>query len=186
MTRCSWLPEGDKLYENYHDHEWGRPLHDDHKLYEMFVLELFQAGLSWRIILGKREAFREAYDDFDINKVACYDEKKVDELMQNKAIIRSLNKIKASISNSKIILTIIKEYGSFNNYVWSFTNNQVIYEVGQTTNAISDAMSKDLKKRGVKYAGSVTIYSFLQAVGVINSHEEDCFLYHREKKPEVE
>ena len=159
MTRCSWLPEGDKLY-----------------------LELFQAGLSWRIILGKREAFREAYDDFDINKVACYDEKKVDELMQNKAIIRSLNKIKASISNSKIILTIIKEYGSFNNYIWSFTNNQVIYEVGQTTNAISDAMSKDLKKRGVKYAGSVTIYSFLQAVGVINSHEEDCFLYHREKK----
>ena len=166
MTRCSWLPEGDKLYENY--------------------LELFQAGLSWRIILGKREAFREAYDDFDINKVACYDEKKVDELMQNKAIIRSLNKIKASISNSKIILTIIKEYGSFNNYIWSFTNNQIIYEVGQTTNAISDAMSKDLKKRGVKYAGSVTIYSFLQAVGVINSHEEDCFLYHREKKPEVE
>ena len=130
MTRFSWLPEGDKLYENYHDHEWGRPLHDDHKLYEMFVLELFQAGLSWRIILGKREAFREAYTDFDINKVACYDEKKVDELMQNKAIIRSLNKIKASISNSKIILTIIKEYGSFNNYIWSFTNNQVIYEVG--------------------------------------------------------
>lgn len=186
MTRCSWLPEGDNLYENYHDHEWGRPLHDDHKLYEMFVLELFQAGLSWRIILGKREAFREAYDDFDINKVACYDEKRVDELMQNKAIIRSLNKIKASISNSKIILTIIKEYGSFNNYVWSFTNNQIIYELGKTTNAISDAMSKDLKKRGVKYAGSVTIYSFLQAVGVINSHEEDCFLYHRKKKPEVE
>ena len=179
MTRCSWLPEGDNLYENYHDHEWGRPLHDDHKLYEMFVLELFQAGLSWRIILGKREAFREAYDDFDINKVACYDEKKIDELMQNKAIIRSLNKIKASISNSKIILTIIKEYGSFNNYVWSFTNNQIIYEVGQTTNAISDAMSKDLKKRGVKYAGSVTIYSFLQAVGVINSHEKDCFLFHK-------
>ncbi|WP_173430430.1 DNA-3-methyladenine glycosylase I [Sharpea azabuensis] len=179
MTRCSWLPEGDNLYENYHDHEWGRPLHDDHKLYEMFVLELFQAGLSWRIILGKREAFREAYDDFDINKVACYDEKKIDELMQNKAIIRSLNKIKASISNSKIILTIIKEYGSFNNYVWSFTNNQIIYEVGQTTNAVSDAMSKDLKKRGVKYAGSVTIYSFLQAVGVINSHEKDCFLFHK-------
>lgn len=179
MTRCSWLPEGDKLYKNYHDHEWGRPLHDDHKLYETFVLELFQAGLSWRIILGKREAFREAYDDFDINKVACYDEKKIDELMQNKAIIRSLNKIKASISNSKIILTIIKEYGSFNNYIWSFTNNEIIYEVGQTTNAISDAMSKDLKKRGVKYAGSVTIYSFLQAVGVINSHEEDCFLFHK-------
>lgn len=179
MTRCSWLPEGDNLYENYHDHEWGRPLHDDHKLYEMFVLELFQAGLSWRIILGKREAFREAYDDFDINKVACYDEKKVDELMQNKAIIRSLNKIKASISNSKIILTIIKEYGSFNNYIWSFTNNQIIYEVGKTTNAISDAMSKDLKKRGVKYAGSVTIYSFLQAVGVINSHEKDCFLFNK-------
>ncbi|MGN1390479.1 MAG: DNA-3-methyladenine glycosylase I [Sharpea porci] len=186
MHRCSWVPVGDELYESYHDHEWGRPLHDEHRLYEMFVLELFQAGLSWRIILGKREAFREAYDDFDINKVACYDEKKVDELMQNKAIIRSLNKIKASISNSKIILTIIKEYGSFNNYIWSFTNNQVIYEIGKTTNDISDAMSKDLKKRGIKYAGSVTIYSFLQAVGVINSHEEDCFLYHCEKKPEVE
>ncbi|MST89662.1 DNA-3-methyladenine glycosylase I [Sharpea azabuensis] len=179
MQRCSWVPVGDELYENYHDHEWGRPLHDEHRLYEMFVLELFQAGLSWRIILGKRDAFRKAYDDFDINKVACFDEKKIDELMQNKDIIRSRNKIKASITNSQILLDIIKTYGSFNNYVWSFTNNQVIYEVGKTTNAISDAMSKDLKKRGVKYAGSVTIYSFLQAVGVINSHEEGCFLYHK-------
>ena len=177
MQRCSWVPVGDELYENYHDHEWGRPLHDEHRLYEMFVLELFQAGLSWRIILGKRDAFRKAYDDFDINKVACFDEKKIDELMQNKDIIRSRNKIKASITNSQILLDIIKTYGSFNNYVWSFTNNQVIYEVGKTTNAISDAMSKDLKKRGVKYAGSVTIYSLLQAVGVINSHEEGCFLY---------
>lgn len=179
MQRCSWVPVGDELYENYHDHEWGRPLHDEHQLYEIFVLELFQAGLSWRIILGKRDAFRKAYDDFDINKVACFDEKKIDELMQNKDIIRSRNKIKASITNSQILLDIIKTYGSFNNYVWSFTNNQVIYEVGKTTNAISDAMSKDLKKRGVKYAGSVTIYSFLQAVGVINSHEEGCFLYHK-------
>lgn len=179
MQRCSWVPVGDELYENYHDHEWGRPLHDEHRLYEMFVLELFQAGLSWRIILGKRDAFRKAYDDFDINKVACFDEKKIDELMQNKDIIRSRNKIKASITNSQILLDIIKTYGSFNNYVWSFTNNQVIYEVGKTTNAISDAMSKDLKKRGVKYAGSVTIYSFLQAVGVINSHEEGCFLYRK-------
>ena len=179
MQRCSWVPVGDELYDNYHDHEWGRPLHDEHRLYEMFVLELFQAGLSWRIILGKRDAFRKAYDDFDINKVACFDEKKIDELMQNKDIIRSRNKIKASITNSQILLDIIKTYGSFNNYVWSFTNNQVIYEVGKTTNAISDAMSKDLKKRGVKYAGSVTIYSFLQAVGVINSHEEGCFLYHK-------
>ena len=179
MQRCSWVPVGDELYENYHDHEWGRPLHDEHRLYEMFVLELFQAGLSWRIILGKRDAFRKAYDDFDINKVDCFDEKKIDELMQNKDIIRSRNKIKASITNSQILLDIIKTYGSFNNYVWSFTNNQVIYEVGKTTNAISDAMSKDLKKRGVKYAGSVTIYSFLQAVGVINSHEEGCFLYHK-------
>lgn len=179
MHRCSWVPVGDELYESYHDHEWGRPLHDEHRLYEMFVLELFQAGLSWRIILGKRDAFRKAYDDFDINKVACFDEKKIDELMQNKDIIRSRNKIKASITNSEILLDIIKTYGSFNNYVWSFTNNQVIYEVGKTTNAISDAMSKDLKKRGVKYAGSVTIYSFLQAVGVINSHEEGCFLYRK-------
>lgn len=179
MQRCSWVPVGDELYESYHDHEWGRPLHDEHRLYEMFVLELFQAGLSWRIILGKRDAFRKAYDDFDINKVACFDEKKIDELMQNKDIIRSRNKIKASITNSQILLDIIKIYGSFNNYVWSFTNNQVIYEVGKTTNAISDAMSKDLKKRGVKYAGSVTIYSFLQAVGVINSHEEGCFLYRK-------
>ncbi len=179
MQRCSWVPVGDELYENYHDHEWSRPLHDEHRLYEMFVLELFQAGLSWRIILGKRDAFRKAYDDFDINKVACFDEKKIDELMQNKDIIRSRNKIKASITNSQILLDIIKTYGSFNNYVWSFTNNQVIYEVGKTTNAISDAMSKDLKKRGVKYAGSVTIYSFLQAVGVINSHEEGCFLYRK-------
>lgn len=117
MQRCSWVPVGDELYENYHDHEWGRPLHDEHRLYEMFVLELFQAGLSWRIILGKRDAFRKAYDDFDINKVAFFDEKKIDELMQNKDIIRSRNKIKASITNSEILLDIIKTYGSFNNYV---------------------------------------------------------------------
>lgn len=180
VKRCAWVPLDDPIYVKYHDEEWGVETHDEAKLYEMFVLELFQAGLSWRIILHKREYFREAYDSFNLDLVCQYDEQKLEELCHNKNIIRSRAKIQASISNSRIFKDIQKEYGSFDAYIWHFTQGQVIYcEPSVTHNELSDQVSQDLKKRGVKYAGSVTIYSYLQAIGVINSHEKECFKYKK-------
>lgn len=174
--RCPYMPENDELYLKYHDEEWCVPEHDDRKLYEMFVLELFQAGLSWRTLLHKRENFRAAYDGFDVRKVAAYDEEKIDQLMQDSGIIRSRPKIEASVSNSRIFLQIQDEYGSFDRYIWSFTAGEPVYVLlGVTKNELSDRVTADLKKRGVKYAGSVTIFSYLQAVGVINSHLPECF-----------
>ena len=148
-------------------------------LYEMFVIELFQAGLSWRTLLHKRKNFEAAYDGFDLEKVAEYDEKKMQELMKNEGIIRSLSKIRGSITNSRIIRDeIIPEYGSFDAYVWSFTGGKTVYEpLDVVTNQYSDAMAADLKRRGAKYAGSVSLFSYLQAVGVINSHSKECFCY---------
>ena len=176
MHRCSWLND-DPLYIDYHDHEWGKPVYDDQKLYEMFLLETFQAGLSWITILHKREAFKEAYDDFDIDKVIEYDEKKIEQLSNNPNIIRNKLKIKASISNAKIFKSIQEEYQTFYNYLCTFTHGKIIYETGKTTSTLSDSISNDLKKRGMKFVGSTIIYSFLQAIGVIYSHEKDCFLY---------
>lgn len=173
-TRCLWAQNVDSLYQKYHDNEWGKATHDEHYIYMMFILECFQAGLSWKTILHKREAFKKAFDQFDIHKIAFYDNNKIEELMHNKDIIRHRLKIKASINNSQIILSIMKEYGSFSNYLWSYTNNKVIYETNKTQNHISDKMSYDLKKRGMKFVGSVTIYSFMQAIGIINSHEDYC------------
>lgn len=182
--RCPWAYQKDPLYLKYHDEEWGRPTHDEHKLYEMFVIELFQAGLSWRTLLHKRENFEKAYDNFDLYKVAEYGEDKIAQLMRNEGIIRSRSKIIGSITNSRIIRDeIIPEYGSLNTYVWHFTNNQSIDEdISVTTNAYSDAMAADLKKRGAKYAGSITLFSYLQAIGVINSHCKDCFCYKEIKR----
>ena len=176
MHRCSWVND-DPLYIDYHDHEWGKPVYDDQKLYEMFLLETFQAGLSWITILHKREAFKEAYDDFDIDKVIEYDEKKIEQLSNNPNIIRNKLKIKASISNAKIFKSIQEEYQTFYNYLCTFTHGKIIYETGKTTSTLSDSISNDLKKRGMKFVGSTIIYSFLQAIGVIYSHEKDCFLY---------
>ena len=167
-------------YIDYHDNDWGRPKHNDKELYELFILETFQAGLSWECILNKRDSFKKAYDNFDINKIVKYDEKKIEELINNKSIIRNKRKIISSIKNSKIFLDIINEYKSFNNYIWSFTNNKIIYEIGKTTNSISDKISCDLTKRGTSFVGSVTIYSYLQAIGIINSHEKECYLYKEE------
>lgn len=175
--RCDWVNINNDLYVKYHDEEWSKEVHDDNKLYELLILETFQAGLSWECILNKREEFRKAYDYFDINKVINYDNKKIDELLNNKQIIRNNLKIKSSISNSKIFKKIQDEYGSFNNYIWHFTNNKVIYENDKIKSNLSDAISADLKKRGMKYVGSVIIYSYLQAIGVINSHSSNCFLY---------
>ena len=176
MHRCSWVND-DPLYIDYHDHEWGKPVYDDQKLYEMFLLETFQAGLSWITILHKREAFKEAYDDFDIDKVIEYDEKKIEQLSNNPNIIRNKLKIKASISNAKIFKSIQEEYQTFYNYLCTFTHGKIIYEIGKTTSTLSDSISNDLKKRGMKFVGSTIIYSYLQAIGVIYSHEKDCFLY---------
>ncbi len=164
--RCPGDYQKDPLYLKYHDEEWGRPCHDERMLYEMFVIELFQAGLSWRTLLHKRENFERAYDNFDLNKVAAYDEEKIDALMQDAGIIRSLPKIRGSIVNSRIIRDqIIPEYSSFDTYVWHFTGGESIYEEpGTTTDQYSDAMAADLKKRGAKYAGSVSLFSRLFVV----------------------
>lgn len=176
-TRCTWCNLNNPTYIDYHDNEWCKPNFDDKYLYEMLILESFQAGLSWECVLNKRESFRLAYDNFDIEKVCSYDEQKVQELLKNKEIIRNKLKINASINNSKIFKTVVKEYGSFYNYLKTFTGNNIIYETDRTTNELSDVISKDLQKRGMKFVGSTIIYSYLQAVGVIYSHDKECYLY---------
>lgn len=177
MKRCTWVNINNPLYVLYHDNEWGVPKYDDHELYELLILEMFQAGLSWETILNKRENFRKAFDNFDWNSIVNYDEDKINELMQDKGIIRNRKKIEATINNTKVFLNIQKEYGSFANFIWSFTDNKVIITDSKVvSNELSDAISKELRKRGMKFVGTVIIYSYLQAIGVINSHEDNCFL----------
>jgi len=177
MTRCKWCNLKNPKYIEYHDNEWCKPNFDDKYLYEMLLLESFQAGLSWECILNKRESFRKAYDNFDIDKVCSYDNEKVDKLLKNKDIIRNKLKIKASINNSKIFKEIVNEYGTFYKYLKSFTRDKTIYEIDKTTNDLSDIISNDLQKRGMKFVGSTIIYSYLQAIGIIYSHEKECYLY---------
>ena len=179
MNRCKWCNLKNNKYVDYHDKEWGILNTSDEYLYEMFILETFQAGLSWECILNKREYFKSAYDNFDIDKIILYDEDKINSLLNNEKIIRNKNKIVSSINNSKIFKSIQKEYGSFYNYLSTFTHGKVYYEVGKTTSKLSDDISKDLNKRGMRFVGSITIYSYLQAIGIINSHEECCFLYKK-------
>lgn len=177
MKRCKWCNLDNPLYIKYHDLEWGVPNYDDQYLFEMLILESFQAGLSWECVLNKREAFRRAYDNFDIECVINYDENKIKELLSNDKIIRNKLKIKASINNAQIFKSITNEYGSFYNYLITFTKNKILYEIGKTTNDLSDALSNDLKKRGMKFVGSTIIYSYLQATGFIYSHDKECFMY---------
>ena len=177
MQRCKWCNLKNDLYVKYHDEEWGIRNFDEKYLFEMFILESFQAGLSWECVLNKRENFREAYDNFDIDKVCNYDDKKINELINNQGIIRNKLKIKASIENAKIYKEIVKEYGSFYNYIKKYAGEETIYENDKTTNEISDNISKDLIKRGMKFVGSIVIYSYLQAIGIINSHFDYCFMY---------
>lgn len=177
-TRCRWANPNNELYLRYHDEEWGVPVHDDHKLFEMLILECFQAGLSWECVLNKQEAFRQAFDGFDLDRVCAYDEAKMEELRQNQGIIRNHLKIRAAVNNARIFRQIQEEYGSFADYLWHWTNGEVIYENAQVSSPLSDQLSKDLQKRGMKFVGTVIIYSYLQAVGVIYSHEEGCFLAH--------
>lgn len=178
--RCFWANPKNPLYVAYHDEEWGVPCHDDRVLFEMLILEGFQAGLSWECVLNKRAAFREAFDNFDVQKVVKYDESKVSELFANAKIIRNKLKINASIANARSFIQIQQECGSFDRYIWGFTDGKVIDEPCdlRTTSPLSDTISKDLKKRGMKFVGSTVIYSYLQAIGVINGHLEGCCCQH--------
>ena len=172
--RCKWCNEKNKKYVEYHDKEWGILNTEDKYLFEMLILESFQAGLSWECVLNKREAFRKSYDNFDIDKIINYDDKKIEELINNKDIIRNKLKIKSSINNAIIFKKISEEYKGFYNYLKTFTKGDVIYENDKTTSILSDNISQDLQKRGMKFVGSTIIYSYLQAIGVINSHDDTC------------
>lgn len=177
--RCSWVNMKNPLYIQYHDEEWGVAEHDDRMLFELLILEGFQAGLSWECILNKREAFEEAYDGFDIDKVCAYDEQKLEELCANAEIIRNRRKISASVMNARVFREIQKEFGSFDRYIWGFTNGESIIEPFdiRTTSHLSDEISKDLKKRGMKFVGSTIIYAYLQSIGILNAHERTCEWY---------
>lgn len=181
--RCGWCV-GDPLYETYHDEEWGVPVRDDETLFEFLILETFQAGLSWITVLRKRENFREAFDQFDYRKIANYNQTKIEALLQNPGIIRNKLKVNATVSNAQAFMAIQKEFGSFSNYIWDFVDYNPIkntiqnYKEAPATTPISDAISKDLKKRGFKFVGSTVIYAHMQATGMVNDHEVNCFRYH--------
>ncbi len=175
-TRCRWANPKNPQYIRYHDEEWGVPVYDDHKLFEMLLLESFQAGLSWECVLNKREAFRRAFDDFDAAVVSAYGEEKIVSLLENPDIIRNRLKIRAAVGNAAVFLAIQKEWGSFSSYLWHWTENKVIHEKGKACSPLSDTISRDLKKRGMTFVGTTIIYAYLQAVGIIESHEDGCFL----------
>lgn len=182
LKRCRWADPSSALYLAYHDQEWGVPEHDDRKLFEMLILEGFQAGLSWITILKKREAFRRAFDGFDPAVVAEYGPEKLEALCADPSIVRNRRKIQSAVQNAKVFLEIQREYGSFDRYLWSFTQGRIIRNTDDQPRAsspLSDQISKDLKRRGMKFVGSVIIYSFLQAVGVVNDHETGCWRYQK-------
>ena len=185
VTRCPWA-DGDDKMTKYHDEVWGVPVHDDQKLFAKLCLDLMQAGLMWRTILYKQENFYRAFDEFHIETVADYDEAKYEELMQDAGIVRNRLKIRAIINNAARVIEVQKEFGSFNAYLWSFTNGEAIKNQWQTLDEIpastplSDTISKDLKKRGFRFVGTTIIYAFLQAVGIVNDHLTSCFCYNRE------
>ncbi|KXG73791.1 DNA-3-methyladenine glycosylase 1 [Thermotalea metallivorans] len=181
--RCDWAGK-EQIYIDYHDQEWGVPVHDDQKLFEFLLLEGAQAGLSWITILKKRENYRQAFDHFDPIKIACYDEQKIQDLLANEGIIRNRKKIEAAIENAKAFLAVQKEFGSFDRYIWQFVGGKPKKNAWKNlkdvpaTSPESDAMSRDLKKRGFKFVGSTICYAFMQAVGMVNDHGTDCFRYN--------
>jgi DNA-3-methyladenine glycosylase I len=181
--KCGWCV-GDTLYETYHDKEWGVPVYDDDTLFEFLILETFQAGLSWITILRKRENFRKAFDNFDYKKIAKYNHKKIDELLLDAGIIRNKLKIKATITNAQSFIKIQEEFGSFSKYIWGFVDGKPIknnfedYRKAPANTPLSDALSKDLKKRRFKFVGSTVIYAHMQATGMVNDHEVNCFRYN--------
>lgn len=179
--RCGWLDLRSEIYVKYHDDEWGKPVHDDNKLFEMLILEGAQAGLSWLTVLNKRENYRKTFDNFNFEKISKYNDKKCQELLLNEGIIRNKLKIKSTIENAKVFIEIRKEFGSFDKYIWSFVNNKPIINNFNSVKdlpaktELSDTISKDLKKRGMNFVGSTIIYAFMQAVGIVNDHEVNCF-----------
>ena len=181
--RCGWCL-GDPLYEAYHDAEWGVPVWDDPTLFEFLILETFQAGLSWITVLRKRAHFRKVFDGFDFHKVAAYDQDKIEELLADPGIIRNRLKVEATVTNAQAFLKIREEFGSFSQYIWGFTQGRPIqnavahYKKAPATTPLSDAISKDLKKRGFKFVGSTVVYAHMQATGMVNDHEVHCFRYH--------
>ena len=181
VHRCKWVNMKNPLYIQYHDAEWGVPQHTDRTLFELLILEGFQAGLSWECVLNKRERFRSVYDGFDVEKVSRYGEEKLQELLSDPGIVRNRLKVQASVTNAKAFMQIQSEYGSFDAYIWGFTNGETIYESYdvRTTSPLSDQISKDLKRRGMKFVGSTVIYSYLQAIGVINGHGPECDFYEK-------
>ena len=182
--RCSWC-EKDDLYRAYHDNEWGKPIYNDETIFEFLVLESFQAGLSWYTILKKRENFKLAFDDFNYRKIAEYTDEKAEELMQNAGIIRNRLKILATVNNAKRFLEVQKEFGTFSEYIWSFVGGKPIINHPQTlkdvpaTSEMSDALAKDLKKRGFKFLGSTVVYAHMQATGMVNDHLVDCWVRNK-------
>ena len=183
IKRCGWVNTENELYMQYHDEEWGLPVHNEQKLFEMLILEGAQAGLSWETVLKKRENYRKAFDNFNPRKVAKYDGQKQEELLQNQGIIRNRLKIKSAIQNAKVFLEIQVEFGSFGEYIWGFVNQQPIQNKFKSLSdlpantELSDKISRDLKKRGMNFVGSTIIYAFLQSVGIVNDHEISCFRY---------
>ncbi|MFT5134561.1 MAG: DNA-3-methyladenine glycosylase I [Gammaproteobacteria bacterium] len=186
MNRCQWAGS-DPIYHRYHDKEWGVPVHNDRKLFEFIILEGAQAGLSWITVLKKRQAYREAFDNFDYTKVAKYNERKVEQLLDNAGIIRNQLKIRSAIRNARAFIEIRKEFGTFNKYIWQFVNNKPIQNSWKSmkdlpaTSPISDALSKDLKLHGFNFVGSTIIYAHMQATGMVNDHETSCFRYKEVK-----
>ena len=183
--RCAWVPLDDPMYVNYHDIEWGVPVHDDNKLFEFLVLEGFQAGLSWRTILYKRENIRQAFDDFNPRKIAAYDENKIAELLANPGIVRNRLKVQATVTNARSFLAVQDEFGSFDAYIWQFTGGKTLNNAWKNLSELpaytaeSDAMSKDLLKRGFRFVGSTICYAHMQATGMVNDHTTDCFRYNQ-------
>lgn len=180
MNRCAWAQNAEPIYQAYHDEKWGVACHDDRELFAMLILESFHCGLSWLLILKKRENFERAFDGFDPAKMAEYDENKIKMLMEDKGIVRNRRKIEAAVKNAKAYLETVKEFGSFDSYIWHFTGGMVIKnhdDVFRDRSELSDKVSKDMKKRGFGFMGTVTTYSYLQAVGVIDDHETSCFKY---------
>lgn len=180
--RCAWVNLKNPLYIQYHDTEWGVPHYDDAYLFEFLLLESFQAGLSWECVLNKREAFQKAFDNFNYHKISEYGDTKIEALCNNSSIIRNKLKIKAAVQNAKVFIAIQKEFGSFSNYIWAFSKHTIIQnkdDVFHTTSPLSDSISQDLKKRGMKFVGSTIIYSYLQAIGMINDHALDCDFYEK-------
>jgi len=189
LIRCEWLGDSPpEIYVDYHDNEWGRPVHDDNKLFEMIALEGMQAGLSWLTVLKKRENFRKAFDNFDVEKVASYDEEKITELLQNEGIIRNKLKVNSTVRNAQLFLEIQDKYGSFDKMIWDYVENKPMVNSPKSmremaiTSPISDKISKDLKKLGFNFVGSTIIYAFMQATGMVNDHTQNCYLHGAELK----